>query len=464
MKHLTIIATLIAVQWMGAKATMAMEGNYHFGYLGGIQLEEKTTIYAMGMVFRETPFADMRGAGIVNRKDVDNLKHFELDYDSKNRLVEVRYMLNDQLLPYADRFVRASKIIITYQDSLEIRTFFNEYGHRTLVAGNVYSTLIVKDAHNRRKSLTFLGLNDEPVANDFGIASYHWKVESANQIVESRFDLEGNLVRNRPEFQFMVTRFRFDDTGMLERMTHLGLDGQHITVDDAGAAHIEVKYDSLGRLVEWANYDTEDQLVKGMTGIAKIRYEPSPYTTEQKAFFFDEKNNPMSTPWGVHGVLYQFDAFGNVVDRRFVGEFNNPVDTKNGLGIEKTHYTPDGKHVQATAYYDKTEQPIGFGANRIHRILVECDAQSELIRTSFRNLEGELVNGWYGYAIEEKVFDEKGRMVALRYMDSEKEMVNNEELGVAEFRYDYNCSDALEGFEAYNQESVKVEPIWNPVH
>jgi YD repeat-containing protein len=323
---------------------------------------------------------------------------------------------------------------------------------------------MVRDANGNRKRLTFLGLNGEPVANDFGIASYQWKMESEGQVIESRYDLEGHLVRNRPEFQFMVTRFGFDDQGMLKRMTNLGLDGEHITLDDAGAAHIEVQYDVQGRLVEWANYDDKGQLVIGMTGIAKILYEPSRYGMEQKASFFDQNHNPLSTRWGVHSVVYQFDAFGNVVDRRFLGVSNEPVNTKNGLGIEKTTYSSDGRYVHTTAYLDASENPIGFGPNQIHGTTVKIDHQGRPVKTYFRNLEGQIADGWYGYAIENRVFDQVGRLVAVTYLDAKGSKVDHTGLGVAEFSYSYNSSDELLQVEAYDKVGNKVDPTWNPDH
>ena len=63
-------------------------------------ISASTTIteYCTGMVFRETPYADIRCTRRLSKSQLASIKHFQLDYDALGRLIEVRYNQND--LPY----------------------------------------------------------------------------------------------------------------------------------------------------------------------------------------------------------------------------------------------------------------------------------------------------------------------------------------------------------------------------
>lgn len=423
-----------------------------------------TTKYAMGIVFRETPYTDIQGAKIVGKEQTQNVKHFEFDYDDKDRLIEFRYILNDELISFSDRFVRAPKIKIRYKDSFEIRTFFNEYGHRTLVSGDVYETHIKRNGKGERTNLNFYDIHVNPVENDFGIAKYIWVTEPNGDVMERRYNLKDELVRNRPEFQYMVTRFSFNTAKMLVGMTNLGLDGAQPTADDSGAISIRITYDADGRFITWTNFDADGSPVKGMTNIAKIVYKPSPFSTEQEAKFMNENDLPQHTNWGVHKVVYEFDGYGNEIKRFYKDTLNQPTNSNSGLGMVKSNYTKDGMHLQGVSYYDKEKKPIGFGENQVHELRVEFDENSRPICTSFYDLKGNLVNGWYGYATEATVFDSQGRIVERNYLDSNNKLVNNQEFDIARFVYQYKNEVELESVQTFNADGKEKGPQWNPNH
>ena len=422
------------------------------------------TKYAMGIVFRETPYAAIQGAKIVDKEQVEKVKHFEFDYDEKGRLVEFRYVLKGKLIPFSDRFVRAPKVKISHEDSLEIRTFFNEYGHRTLVSGRVYETRIKRNKKGERTTLTFYGLDGKPIENDFGIVKYHWVKDSNGHIIESRYNLKDELVRNRPEFQYMVTRFSFDGKMMLKEMTNLGLDGKHPTPDESGTVSTRITYDADGRFTEWANFDIDGNLIRGMTNIAKIIYRPSPYFSEQEALFIGKNDLPQHTNWGVHKVVYEFDDYGNEINRVYRDTLNKPTNSNSGLGMVKSTYTTDGMYLQRVSYYNKKGEPIGFGDNKIHGTKVNFDDKGRPVKTSFYNLDGIVANSWYGYATETTVFDDQGRIKSKMYLDAKGKLANNQEIGIARLEYIYTNGIELEAVQTYDAEGKEKQAQWNPGH
>ena len=231
------------------------------------------------VTFRETPFADIRCGRRIQPDTVAERKHFRIRYDTQGRVTEVTYQQNGHLRPYADRFVRAPRTVIRYTEDQEIRTYYNEWGHRTLVSGDVYESQFQLDEDGNRTSLIFLGLDKKPVANDFGIARYDWQLLDDGSVLEKRYDLTGNLVRNRPGFGYMITRFSYDVKGLLARMYNLGTDGKQITEDTAGIAITHIDYDQHGQFTRWLNLTAGGAPKRGMSNIAEIRYVPSDFCT-----------------------------------------------------------------------------------------------------------------------------------------------------------------------------------------
>lgn len=284
-------------------------------------------IFASNIVFRETPYSDIKGANEISKDESKSINHFELTYDNNDRLTEIKYVLNGRLKPYYDRFVRAPQIKIEYNGDQEIRTFYNEHGHRTLVSGDVYEVRIKLSKKGERESLEFYDVKGNAIENDFGIAKYTWIIKDNSTVIEHRFDEEGNLTRNRPGFGYIITEFKFRSDVFLDKMTNLGIEGVRPTPDEAGVVSTQIGYDENGQFIQWLNLDGEGKPIKGMSQIAEIRYTPSSFI-DSDAAFIDENGNPQTTVWGAHLVKYSFDACIPDVFRAFY----NPIIYGDGMG------------------------------------------------------------------------------------------------------------------------------------
>ena len=419
----------------------------------------------MSMVFRETPYADIRCGRRITPRNIGDAKHFQLDHDSKGRLIEIRFMQAGALRPYSDRFVRAPRTTITYQDNIETRHYYNEHGHRALAAGNVYETRITRDKEGRRTSLTFHGINAQLVENDFSIASYEWHVEDDGDVVERRYDIDGNVQRNRPGFGYLITRFSYDARGLLFRMTNLGEDGARPTADDAGIVSTVIHYDENRQFTGWLNLDKNHTPKRGMSDIAEIRYLPSLFAGEKDAWFFDADGTPQLTRWGAHRVAYEFDQFGNETHRRHYGTDGASKNANNGVGEIRSTWTPDGAHRISRAYFDIDEKPVGVGSSNIHETRSTIDDQGRLVKNAFFSLNGEnVMNPSIGYASEEFIFDDEGRLTEQRFTNAANELTNHNVWGVSNIRYEYANDHSLMNVIHLNAAGETVTPQWNPAH
>ena len=420
--------------------------------------------YCASTVFRETPFADIRCARPLAPDTIGARKHFRMHYDSQGRLTELRFQQNGETRPHYGRFVRAPRIVISYSDDLEVRRFYDEYGARTQVSGNVYESRFEHDAHGQRRTLTFAGLDGQPVEDHFGIARYEWTVDEMGNVTEHRYDLDGEITRNRPGFGYLVTRFAYDAQGLLRRMTNLGEDGMAPTPDEAGIVHTEIRYDRLGHFIRWTNLDGDGEPRRGMSGIAEIRYQPGDYAPEADAAFIDADGNPQSTRWGAHRVAYTFDAYGNTITRRYFGEDGTPVAVGHGVSIERVEWTEDGARMTRERFFSETGAPVEGRAQGIHEIrYTQPDDRRHI--TSFHDLEGEIINHpRLSYARDVEIFDTQGRRIGRRFENQDGALVDHGVWGVARFEYVYSDQNDLLAVNRYSADGTARVAEWDPVH
>lgn len=423
------------------------------------------TKYCASTVFRETPFADIRCANEISASDARNIKHFQFDFDKDKRLIEVRYQLGTKLLPYSDRFVRASKTKISYHGNNETRFYFNEFDLPTLVSGDVYRSEFKLDEKGKRRALDFYGVDGKRVNNDFGIANYTWERLDNGQIVEKRKNKAGELVRNRPGFGYLVTRFAYDSDGLLTKMYNLGVKGEMLTEDDAGVAMTKISYSSNGQFTQWLNLDLENEPRRGMSDIAEIIYEPSAYRGEKEAYFFGPDGKPQTTRWGAHRVSYQFDGYGNEVQVEYYDIENRPVESSSGISSIRSRYSKDGTVKFEDAYFDKHGKKVASSYSGVHKILTRVDDKQRPSRRIFLDVQEQVcTHAGLGYAQEVLEYDNLGGVSKRVFLDASNKLVNHETWGVASFEYQRSNTGELVNVIARNAVGVVKTSQWDPEH
>lgn len=426
---------------------------------------EAYTEYCAGIVFRETPYADIRCTRPLVQEEIKHTKHFELEHDSIGRLTEVRHMQSGELRAFSDRFVRAPRIVIHYEGNQEIRRFFNEWGDRTLVSGNVYETRFTLDAEGRRTELKFYDLNGKPIDNDFSISRYTWKTLENGQVIEHRYNVTGAPVRNRPGFGYMVTRFAYDTNGLLTRMYNLGVDGKELTPDDAGIAMTKISYDNNRQFIQWLNLDMQGNPKRGMSGIAEIKYVPSRYSSEQIATFNDADGSPQLTRWGAHKVAYDFDQFGNPVNRLHYGKNGELVQSSSGIAQIRSIWTEDGAYLLSEKYFDKEGKPTASSYSGVHAVVTTLGKGGKPATITFQDLNSQdITHKGQGYATEVFEYDSSGRLILRKFMTPSGAAANHSTWGVSRFEYKYHSDGRLKSAHSFDANGTKAKAMWNPAH
>lgn len=427
--------------------------------------EAYLTQWCSGIVFRETPYSDIRCANPLSKKDAEHIKHFQLDFDRQNRLIEVRYQLGERLVAFSDRFIRAPKTQIRYRDNLEIRHYFDEHGLPTLVSGEVFRSVFTRNSQGRRESLAFYGLDGKAVENDFGIAAYRWQTLPDGQVVETRSNRAGEIVRNRPGFGYMVTRFAFDSDGLLTRMLNLGADGKTLTADAAGVAMTQIGYTREAMFRQWLNLDTNGKPRKGMSDIAEIRYQPSSFRGEQEAWFFDANGEPQETRWGVHRVSYAFDQHGNAIVTKYYDSQGNRTVSNSGIAEILSNWSPDGLTKVREAYFGYDHKKVVSSTSGVHAQVTEIDEKSRPMRHYFVDTaENRVVHQGLGYAQELRRYDAQGGLSERQFLDVQGVPATHQIWGVQRIVYRRGHQGMLLAVNAYDHNDQEVQIRWNPDH
>lgn len=421
--------------------------------------------YCASTVFRETPFADIRCAKEISSEQASSIKHFEFEYDTQGRLTSVQYKLKNRLVPYSDRFVRAPRTKIQYLHNQEIRTYFDENNLPTLVSGDVYQSLFILNKLGQRKSVKFLNLDGNLVNNDFGIAAYNWTVLENGQVVETRVNADDDLVRNRPGFGYMITRFAYDSNGLLTRMYNWGSKGTALTPDEAGVVMTKISYSPVGQFKQWLNLDIDGKPVKGMSAIAEIIYQPSQFRGEKEAYFFDANGSPQLTRWGAHRVSYEFDAFGNEKAISYFDTHNTLTESTSGIARIVNTWTNDGMTQTTESYFSKSNKAAASSYSGVHKIITDTNDESKPKRRYFTDLQGKLVqHPGLGYAQETFEYDKHGGVSERRFLDVVGKQINHKTWGISKVTTTRQENGTLQSVQNFDAKGELVNASWDPAH
>lgn len=311
--------------------------------------------YFRHIMFRETPWASYRGIHPIDTNEPPAVAHYQFDYDSEQRVVAIRYQINNDLIDdnqVWDSFIWfAPSVKIEYGESSEVHTYYNVNGEQVAVHGDVYSARYSFDEDGNRTSLHFYNEENQPSQNAWNIHHYEWRYD--NGIVnEKRFDLTGTQQPLRPVFQFYEVDLEYDDKGQLVFIRNLGATGEP-TNNDSGAGIDRIVYDQNGNFVRWQVYDKDGNPAEGnrpMVHVGEHLYDQ--YGNKVGMRGFDRYGNQVPFSWGTYEHVYTFDDYGNQITSDSFAQ-----DGELEVSIVRT-YTSDNSRLKSISTVTETGERI----------------------------------------------------------------------------------------------------------
>lgn len=265
-----------------------------------------------------SPFIEIAGIHPIDSVSASKTSHYIFKYDTSNRISEIvnNHYHTEKTHPLAS--LGAYKVLFTYKDGKEIRTFYNPNNKRITNERGVYKEIYLVGKNNVKKQLNFFDLDDKPIESNWKIAEYKW-TETETYILEKRYNLKKELVNLSPYFEFGITGIIIDKNGIPKG--HYNLNEKLEVVDNYfGTASYQDTYDNLGNHIKYTYHNSNDELIMNQWN----------YAIGEK--IYDEQGNNIQ--------LNLYDTKNKIIDTRHI--YSNasiklsPIATqKDSLEIKK---------------------------------------------------------------------------------------------------------------------------------
>lgn len=220
-----------------------------------------------------SPYIDIVGKHSIDSTTASTTSHYVFKHDQFKRLKEVinNHFHTEKAHPLASLGVY--KVIISYDDGKEVRTFYDPKNNQISNDGNVYREVYLLDKNGLRKQLNFYDLDNKPIESNWDISIYRWE-QTKKYIVERRYNLKRDLVTLSPYFKFGITGILLDKNGVSKGHYNLS-EKLKIIENSDGVASYRDSYDKIGNHIIYTYHDKEDKLTMNQWNFAvgKKRYD-----------------------------------------------------------------------------------------------------------------------------------------------------------------------------------------------
>ncbi|WP_418510575.1 hypothetical protein [Corallibacter sp.] len=412
MKKLLLLFLLIA-----GKTTLASNS-----------LNNTRVVYYSTVEFAETPLSEIKGSIPLHKDIAIKRNHYRFEYDELNRLKTISFFNGKE--PQhpnhtANLFTLAHRMEFTYANKSEHINFFDIRGNPVDVLDNVHRFTYKLNELGYRSQLIFFNENHEQVENGWNIFEYNWAYHSDGSIIETRVNKNGDEVAIRPGFEFYRLHLFFNIKGHIALMQQIDANGNMIE-NESGAAQDNITTNAYGNFIKWEVLDKNHQLEKGNGPDIAIGIQTfNEFGYETGLEHRDENNKLVYSAYGICISKTQFDAFGNIKERRFYGPDSKPANHEfAGYHSLKIQWDATGNRRTSLTYYGLDGQPTLHKSRGYHKVTYE--------------------------------YTKKGLLKKIRYLDINLNLVNRMDNGVAQIVYDYNKKGKLVSTERFNTKHQKV--------
>jgi len=311
--------------------------------------QNQYTKYYKHLVFRETPYAQVRGRIEISRERTKNENHYKFTFNDKNKPILIEYLYGDKQISrkragIMDGFRNIySKTVMSYQENLEIRTFYDTKGMQCKNGMNVFKEVYEYNNEGKRIGVKFYDRDNKLTNNTWNIAEYIWKPVGKYNMIEKRKNVKGEYVNMRPYYHFMTTLYKYTKDGMLISMNHI--DESHNLINDFdneyGISMDKAEYDNNLNLIGFKFYNTKKEHTIGSflkSAGGKIEYDTNGNCINYATINLDGR---LMISRGKAYDVYKFDTFGNNIEVAHYGLNQQPVEFR---GYSKINFIYDTKN------------------------------------------------------------------------------------------------------------------------
>lgn len=377
--------------------------------------------YYGDLPFWESPVQNFKGQNPLSKSEAQHLAHVQVGYDKLNRIIDIQLRQGEHFKLFSrglgSLYLHAVHTKIRYQNNLEVHTFFDTFGNQIEAWGNVWEKRYEMDERGQYKQLYFTDQQGKKIENSYGQAQFQWVYPGDGSVIESRYNLAGEMQPHRPGFEFKRIRLIFGANGHLRLMQNID-ESDKLIASSSGASQYRYFYNARGGFDRWEVLDADGKPALGPTGTAGEQY-----TFNDKGWtriaFFNQQYEPDYHASGAVNWHAEYDEYGNMVKRWFTDAKLNPIVGKFGFHMVKYIYDPQGLYHIRTELYNDKGAPVSNidGVSKIH---YERGPNGLLLAQRNTDKSDQLVmDEWNKFAYRTYHYDHQKRLISTNDFDAD---------------------------------------------
>lgn len=314
--------------------------------------------YFRHLKFSESPYDLETGTHPISPEEAGNINNYKFTYDDNGRLASVEYGRGDRLFDYSS-MNGVAKVVYEYDGNMQTKFFYNSHSE-PLELGGIFAWEYAMDSEGNRIQMMFLGRDGSMIEDDNGIHYWNWTKLPDGIIKETRGNLRDEEVALNSLYPFYELRFTYDDNGYITRMENYRNDSLYnctsVSCGERGVAYFTFSPDEAGDVKKIEIFNKQGQRSTHL-GWSKcvLKYDENGNVVERD--FFDENDEPV-TGDQIPVIIYDYDEHGALTAVRNFDKENNLINNPlTGAAIIRYNYDDAGK-LTGTHFFNSEEKEI----------------------------------------------------------------------------------------------------------
>jgi len=399
------------------------------------------TEYYRALPFKETPYPKLRGVYQMSAEEAETNNHYAFYFDKQNRLSKVTFGIGNTLKNPEDYWytepdaLMAPVTTISFEENRETHHFFNVNGMPVYV-GDVFKQVFYYDKKVRTR-MEFQDRAGEVVNNQNNVSYYTWTTLENGDVIENRYNTEGELQPTRPRFEYETVKLSFNSDGLLALIQNIDPKTQQLRTDSTGAAQNSFLYNEFGNFIKWVVMNEKGEAVIGTSGVA---YENQFYQQAKltHAYFYDGDGKRLALPWGPYSRKQEYDNHGNSVADIFLDIDDKIVVSEYGIAQINRKYIKNGQYLDTTEYLDSSGKLAMFSLRGYAKIKYLYNANGQLIEERYFDDQNKLISEKTNQLAVKKIRYEGNLLKTLSTYDAQGNLTIDNDNGASLVHYDYD--------------------------
>lgn len=376
----------------------------------------------------EISFRGTGGEPVISASD--NIYQKVRSYDQRDNLVEERYLgVDGKPTKCRDGYFALRASYDDRGNRIEWK-FFDAAGHPMANATGIARVTDAFDPMGRRTEESFWDLDGNPVADSDGIAlivvAYN---HLGNQISQEYYGIDGKPALSKGAVSKVIARY--DVLGNAIEYRFYGLNGK-LANGPKGVPIEKARYDARGILLDNSFFDASEAPAVGKPGYSRVIFQYNRNGKELQRDYLGSDGQLMifrGEEGGIARILSFYDDSGNLTEKRYLNEKNEPVLSWEKIATARFRYSEKGERLEWTIL-GVDGLPIICSEGFAKR-LETWDDQGRRIEVTNLDTRGNLCIAKEGFAKRLTRYDEVGNIIEESYHGPGGELVAKVPIGYA---------------------------------